>query len=88
MKTKDLLNIAQKCKKVTAKNNIPILDNILFKDGSAYAANLNSGVYLEYKISIEGEFLFDCNMLVKILSKLKKESEITFSQDENKVFLH
>lgn len=85
MKTKDLLPVLKKMKKVKASSSLPILDNVMNDKGTLTVSNLE----LTYtaNIGFDGSFLTDMKQLDKILSRIPKESEIEMTANQANVTL-
>lgn len=85
MKTKDLLPVLKKMKKVKASSSLPILDNVLNDNGTLTVSNLE----LTYtaNIGFAGKFLTDFKQLEKIAGRISKESEIEMTANQSGVTL-
>jgi DNA polymerase-3 subunit beta len=84
MKTKDLLSVLKKMKKIKA-SALPILDNVLNDNGTLTFTNLE--VTYTANVGFAGKFLTDFKQLEKIASRIPKDSEIEMISNNERVTL-
>ncbi len=72
---------------ISKKNTLPILDYIIFRPGEVITTNLSEWLTVKYLDYQGPEILVNFAQLKEIINKIKKDSPMTFSVNENKLFI-